>query len=198
MALEYGTDDWEREYLAELTRRMEKPPPYVYFTPEWAALYEKAVQADADYKEAARDWEGTVVLHILPGPDYGLDVDVYLLMDLWHGDCRSMRVVPPEAGEGADYVISGSLERWAQTRGDTTRGIMQGKLSLKGEVPRIVRAGRASQCLCRISSTIGGKYPLLLTTEEIARFRAETNLFAARFLANGNGTRSVQGFRAAV
>jgi putative sterol carrier protein len=177
---------------------MEKPPPYVHFAPEWAALYEKAVQEDADYKEAARDWEGTVVLHILPGLDYGLDIDIYLLMDLWHGDYRSMRVVPPETGEAADYVISGSLERWAQTRGDTSRGIMQGKLKLKGEVPKIVRATRASQCLCRISSTIGGKYPLLLTTEEIARFRAETNLFAARVLANGDGTHSVQGHQAAV
>ncbi|MCJ7652331.1 MAG: hypothetical protein MUO75_01365, partial [Actinobacteria bacterium] len=70
MALKYGTDEWESEYQAVLARRTEKPPPYIYFTPEWVALFEKIIQEDAEYREAAKDWEGTVVLHVEAAPDY--------------------------------------------------------------------------------------------------------------------------------
>ncbi len=50
MALRYGTDAWEEEYRAEVARMMRTPPPYIYFTPEWAELFERAIKADAEYK----------------------------------------------------------------------------------------------------------------------------------------------------
>jgi putative sterol carrier protein len=182
VTLHYGTREWETEYNAELARRMEEPPPYIHFTPEWVYLYEKAVQEDADYKEAAKNWEGTVVLHITPSPDHGLDYDIYILMDLWHGDCRSMRVVPTEVGEAGDYIISGALERWAMSRGDTNKAVMQGKLSLRGDVGNLVRAAKAAKRLTELSSGIGGNYPLLLTPEEIEGYRTSSNAFYRKFL----------------
>ena len=175
MALKYGTDEWESEYQAVLAKRTEKPPPYIYFTPEWVALFEKIIQEDAEYKEAAKDWEGTVVLHVEAAPDYGLDVDLYIFMDLWHGDCRSVRIVPPDAGEAGDFVITGSLERWTQVGKkelDSTKGMMQGKLKLKGDLPTIVRAVRASQRLTDLSAEVGGKYPTELSDEDKEELKA--------------------------
>lgn len=44
MVLTYGTEEWEKAYQEELAKRMEsEPKPYIYFTPEWVALYEKAI-----------------------------------------------------------------------------------------------------------------------------------------------------------
>lgn len=175
MSLKYGTDEWESEYQAVMARRTEKPPPYIYFTPEWVTLYEKIIQEDAEYREAAKDWEGTVVLHVEAAPDYGLDVDLYVFMDLWHGDCRSIRIVPPDAGEAGDFVITGSLERWTQIGKkelDSTKGMMQGKLKLKGDLPTIVRAVRASQRLTDLSAEVGGKFPTELSDEDKEELKA--------------------------
>jgi len=38
-------------------------------------------------------------------------------MDLWHGDCRSVRLVPREIGQKADFVLTGELERWQSVSG---------------------------------------------------------------------------------
>jgi putative sterol carrier protein len=175
MALKYGTDEWESEYQAMVAKRSEKPPPYIYFTPEWVVQFEKIIQEDAEYREAAKDWEGTVVLHVEAAPDYGLDVDLYIFMDLWHGDCRSVRIVPPDVGEAGDFVISGSLERWTQVGKkelDSTKGMMQGKLKLKGDLPTIVRAVRASQRLTDLSAEVGGKFPTELSDEDKLELKA--------------------------
>jgi putative sterol carrier protein len=184
MALQYGTDEWEAAYKAMLAKRTEKPPPYVYFTPEWASLYEKIIQEDAEYKDAAKDWEGTVVLHVEAAPEFGQDIDLYVFMDLWHGECRSIRIVPPAAGEAGDFVITGSLERWTQVAKkelDSTKGMMQGKLKLKGDLPTIVRAVRASQRLTDLSADVGGPFPTEANEEQKAEFVAAMKDLAALF-----------------
>ncbi|MGQ9476670.1 MAG: hypothetical protein ACUVRX_09655 [Actinomycetota bacterium] len=69
MEFTYGTEEWEKAYQEELVKRMEaEPKPYIHFTPEWVALYEKAINEDAAYRELARNWEGSVVLHVEKAP----------------------------------------------------------------------------------------------------------------------------------
>gem|GEM_PF-78410 len=186
MALTYGTEEYEKAYQEELARRMESEPrPFVYLTPEWVALFEKAIQEDAVYKELARDWEGSVVLHVQKAPQYGLDIDLYIHLDLWHGDCRRARIVPPEVGEAGDFVITGSAERWMEVgRGqlDTVKGMMQGKLKLKGDLPTIVRYVKAAVRLTEISQMVGGRYPDELSPEEIENLRSTVKDLAERFL----------------
>jgi putative sterol carrier protein len=185
MALKHGTDEWESEYQAMIAKRKENPPPYIYFTPEWVSLYEEMIQNDAEYKEAAKDWEGAVVLHVETAPEYGLDADLYIFMDLWHGDCRSVRIVPPDVGEAGEFVITGSLERWVQVGKkelDATKGMMQGKLKLKGDLPAIVRAVRAAQRLTDLSAEVGGKYPTELNDEDKEDLKAVVKEMTEKFL----------------
>ncbi|MDI6874723.1 SCP2 sterol-binding domain-containing protein [Candidatus Solincola sp.] len=186
MTIAYGTEEWEKAYQEEVTKRMEsEPKPYIYFTPEWVALYEKAIQEDATYKELAKNWEGSVVLHVEKAPQYGLDIDLYIFLDLWHGECRKARIVPPEVGEAGDFVITGSADRWMEVgRGqlDPVKGMMQGKLRLKGDLPTIVRYVKAAVRLTEISQMVGGKYPDELTPEEVEGLRATVKDLAGRFL----------------
>lgn len=175
MALEYGTDEWEKAYQEMIAERSQTPPPYIYFGPEWVALYEKTIQNDQVYKDAAKTWEGSVVIHITPAPEMGIDKDLYVFMDLWHGECNSMRIVPAEKGESGDFVVTGSMERWIQVgkkQLDTIKGMMQGKLKLKGDLPTIVRAVKAAARLVDVSADIGGIFPDELTPEQVAEFRA--------------------------
>jgi putative sterol carrier protein len=185
MALEYGTDEWEKEYQAVVAEKTQTPPPYLYFTPEWVSLFEKAIQEDDTYREAAKDWEGSVVLHVEPDPDRGLEFDLYVLLDLWHGACRSIRIVPAAVGEAGDFIITGSLDRWTQVGKkelDAVKGMMQGKLRLQGDLPTIVRAVRAAQRLTELSAEVGGIFPPDLPYDEIQEFRAMVNELAERFL----------------
>jgi putative sterol carrier protein len=175
MALIYGSDAWEAAYQEILQRRLrEKSPPYVQGTPEWIDAYEKLVQGDAAYREAGAGWEGSVVLHTMADPSIGIENESYLLMDLWHGECRSIRPVPPEVGEAADFVLSGSYWTWkATSKGelDTNKAVMQGKIKLKGDLTKIVRYNQASTRLTELSSQLGGRWFDELSAEEQEEIR---------------------------
>jgi len=185
MPATYGTDEWEAEYQAVLAERAGREQPYIYFTPEWASLYEKAIQQDATYKRASENWEWPVVLNVEQDPGYGLTIDLYLMLDLWHGNCRSVRFVPPEIGREQPFVISGSLERWAQVATkelDVTKGMMQGKLKLRGDLPTIVRAIKASTRLTEISMEVGGILPTDLTDEQKEEVTEVCRIMSERLL----------------
>lgn len=178
MAAAYGTDEWEDAYQKILQRRLrEAKKPYVQGTPEWIDAYEKMVQGDAEYREAAAGWEGTVALHTVADPSIGMERDSYILMDLWHGECRSIRPVPPEVGEAADYVITGSYWTWKQSgQGelDTNKAVMQGKLRLRGDLGTIVRYNKASSRLTELSGQLGGRFLDELDPEEAEEIRMLT------------------------
>jgi len=185
MGYVYGTEEWEnayREMAKERLAGVEKP--YFLGTPEWVADFEKKIQEDEHYKKVAETWEGTVVIHILANPDIGLDEDIYVLMDLWHGDCRSIRLVPGEAGERGDYVLSGPFERWQQVMNkelDVTKAMMQGKIKLNGSLPEIVRYVKASIRLVELASQIETRFLNEAGEEEQAEFKRWFNELRAEF-----------------
>lgn len=175
MPYRYGTAEWEESF----SKLMEdllfvQIPPYILGTPSWIAAYEKAIQQDAEYRELAKDWEGSVVEHIIADPGVGLDEDMYLLMDLWHGDCRSIRLVPKEAGEAGDFVLTAPYERWKQVmlrELDPVKGMMQGKIKLKGDLPTIVRYIKAATRLADLVSEIDTIFLDDMDPEEIEAFK---------------------------
>lgn len=185
MAYTYGTEEWDKAYQALVEERLATvEKPYIMGTPEWVAAYEKLIQEDAEYKEAAKTWEGTVVIHIMANPDLGVNQDTYMLMDLWHGDCRSVRLVPPEVGMNADFVLSGELERWEAVMAkelDSTKAMMQGKIKLKGDLTKIVRYVKASTRLTDLSTQIGSKFLTQISDEERSEVMGWLNGVRAEF-----------------
>ncbi|HPU01759.1 MAG: hypothetical protein GX890_06405 [Firmicutes bacterium] len=175
MAYTYGTVEWEQGYRDLVERRLaEAEKPFILGTPEWVASYEKLVQEDARYKEAAKNWEGSVVIHILAKPEKGLDRDIYLFMDLWHGDCRFIRLVPREAGEKGDFILTGELERWEAVMSgelDVIKAMIQGKIKLKGHLPTIVKAVKAATRLVELAGEIETKYVSQLNEAEVESLR---------------------------
>ncbi len=189
MALFYGSAAWEEAYQDILCRRKQiATTPFVIGTPEWVEAYEKAVQEDQVYKELAANWEGTVVLHTLAEPDVGVMRDIYIFLDLWHGDCRSIRLVPPEIGEAADYVIAGAPTVWKKMGAgqlDTNKAVMQGKLKLKGDLGNLVRYSKAATRLGEISAKLKGRSPDKLDPEEAEKLGRLEDEFTEKLLSNG-------------
>jgi len=183
--LAYGSEEWEKAYREMVEERLAKvEPPYVMGSPEWVAAFEKNIQEDELYKDVAKKWEGTVVIHILGDPEIGLDDDIFMLMDLWHGDCRSVRLVPREAGENADYVLTGNFERWESVLKkelDVVKAMMQGKIKLKGSLPVIVRFVKASVRLVELAAAIDTRFQTAMSEQELNDYREWFSELRSRF-----------------
>jgi len=108
-----GTKEWDDNYTKLTEERMKsESEPYIVGTPEWASAFEKKIQGDDRYKAAARTWEGSVVLVFKADPEAGIEGDVFVFMDLWHGACNSVKIVPAEVGRTGDYVLEAEYKRW--------------------------------------------------------------------------------------
>jgi len=181
----YGSEEWEKAYQDMIEDRLAKvEKPFVMGSPEWVAAFEKNIQEDDRYKEVAKTWEGSVVIHILGNPEIGLDDDIFMLMDLWHGECKSVRLVPREAGEKADYVLTGEFERWESVlKGelDVVKAMMQGKIKLKGSLPDIVRYVKASIRLVELAAQIETRFQTEMKEEECHHFREWFNEIRSKF-----------------
>jgi putative sterol carrier protein len=131
-------------------------------TQAWFDEYVELVNASDEYRVAAADWEGDIAFQILAEPDRRFPADVWGYLDLWHGTCRSGGVVTPTEGAGAAYTITAPYSRWKDVlRGelDPIKGMMQGKLRVKGDLPTIVRQVRAANELVRLTGEVETDFP---------------------------------------
>jgi len=128
----------------------------------WLAEYVERINGSDSYQEAASTWEGDVSLVIEAEPDKGVPEDVWAWVDLWHGECRAGRIVSPEEGERARFVVRAPYSRWKEVirkELDPVKGMMQGKLRLKGDLPTIVRHVKAASELVNLAGTVTTEFP---------------------------------------
>ncbi|PKN53138.1 MAG: hypothetical protein CVU55_02700 [Deltaproteobacteria bacterium HGW-Deltaproteobacteria-13] len=178
MPYTYGTPEWEEAFKKVTQERIANSPrPFVLFSPEWVGEWEKKLQNDEKYKALALpNWENPIVIHLLKNPAFGVDQDIYVKMDLWHdGECKSIRYIPSTAaGDPGNFIIGGTIERWlavSRKQLDVVKGMMQGKLKLKGDLPTIVKAVKAAVRIVETVGEVGGVYQDELTPEQIESFR---------------------------
>jgi len=174
-----GTEEWENKY-AELIkeRKMSESGPYVVGTPEWASEFEKKIQGDEKYKAAARTWEGSVVLVFKANSQAGFEDDVFVFMDLWHGECRFVRLVPPEVGRSGDYVLEAEYERWKKILRkelNVVKEIATMKLKLVPfNVKKAAKLAAATQAAIRLvdlAGEVSNRFPDELEEEKFQSFR---------------------------
>lgn len=124
---------------------------------EWWSAYVERINASDGYKIAAADWEGDITFVFEAEPDKGVPLDVWAWMDLWHGACRNGALVSAEDGGRAPFVIRAPYTRWKQVirkELDPIKGMMQGKLKLRGDLPKILRYVSAATELVNIAGTV--------------------------------------------
>jgi len=130
----------------------------VFPSEEWLSEYVERINSSKEYEEAAATWEGDLSYVFEREPDKGVPEDVWVWVDLWHGKCREARFgVPPEEGEKARFIIRAPYSRWKEVirrELDPIKGMMQGKLKLKGDLPTIVRYVKAANELVNVASTV--------------------------------------------
>ena len=131
-------------------------------TDEWFHAFIVAVNGSEAYEEYAATWEGDAVLQIQAEPDKGVPEDVYGLLDLWHGKCRGGGIVEASRADSAEFTIRAPYSRWKDViLGDLepVKGLTQGKLRVRGDLPKILRYVRATQELAYIAGEVDTTFP---------------------------------------
>ena len=131
-------------------------------TDDWFQEFIVRINGSDEYRVAAADWEGDIAFLVQAEPDIGVPDDVWGYLDLWHGVCRGGGVVDPDRGSRAAYLLSAPYTRWkdiVQGDLDPIKGMMQGKLKVRGDLPTIVRYVRAANELVRLTGEVETTFP---------------------------------------
>jgi putative sterol carrier protein len=131
-------------------------------TDPWFQEFIAAINASERYREVAATWEGDVAFAIEAEPDKGVPETVWGFLDLWHGECRGGGVVDEASGAASTYVISAPYSRWREVLEgdlDPIRGMMQGKLRVRGDLPTIIRYVSAANELVHLTGAVDTVFP---------------------------------------
>jgi putative sterol carrier protein len=85
-----------------------------------------------------------------------------IVMDLFDGSARDVTVGSAGDAQKCDFVITAPYSRWkevATKQLDATKGMLQGKLKLKGDLPTIVRYTKASQEMTECTTRVAVEWP---------------------------------------
>jgi putative sterol carrier protein len=133
-------------------------------SPEWMAAYKDAINANAEYKKAGKDWtHGVVAMVVKAEPSVGIPEDLAMFLDVEAGECRACTLMTgKEAEEKAPFVVVASYAQWKQVikkEIDPTKALMQGKLKLtKGHMPTMVKHVNASKQLVESTTRVPTKF----------------------------------------
>lgn len=125
--------------------------------PEWLIAYEQAIRDSHRLRDAAGEWEGDITLVVEAEPDKNVVDEVWAWFDLHRGEFRGAKLVTPDEGERAKFVIKAPFSVWKaviQGKVDPIRGMTQGKLKLSGDLPEISRHRQAVAELVAIAAGV--------------------------------------------
>ena len=131
-------------------------------TQEWFEAFVVEINASQEYRIAASEWEGDIAFLIKAEPDKGVPADVWGWLDLQHGRCLGGGIIDEARAADAAYAITAPYTRWKdvlQDELDPIKGMMQGKLKVRGDLPTIVRQVRAATELVRLTGMVQTEFP---------------------------------------
>jgi putative sterol carrier protein len=134
----------------------------VFGTIEWANAFMEAVNASKPYEDAAKTWEGDFYFIIEPGG--AVKETGYQYVDLWHGKCRKVDVIPEAQKDKykPEFVLSASIATWrkvAEKKVDPIQAIVTRQLKLTGNMGKVMRAVKAAQELVNCVTQVKTEYP---------------------------------------
>lgn len=134
---------------------------YRPFTPEWAAAFRDAIEADAAYRETAAKWTWPVALVLDAAPEIGYDEPVAVELTLDRGRCHDAVIRHPDAVT-APFVLRAPYATWKQVmRGelDPLAGVTRGRIGVKGSLATLMMHARSASALCLCARAVPTHFP---------------------------------------
>ena len=122
---------------------------------EWAEAFRVALMNNSAYADAARAWEGDILLLVAPDAQSPNGSGIHL--DLYHGECRAARFVPDASGVASEFVYEGPRAQWSRLLRhelDPVKAILDGTFRIKGNLAKAMRFTRAAKELVETAATI--------------------------------------------
>lgn len=107
---------------------------------EWLSAFEECLNTSDKYARTASQWEGDIVFEILAeGP---LESSTYYYLDLWHGKCRSARIIESNDEVEPTFILTAPYSNFARVvKGelDPMQALLTRKLTVKGNMGYMMR-----------------------------------------------------------
>lgn len=126
---------------------------YKFPSAEWTAEFEQKINSSDAYANAAKTWEGDILL-VIEGSS-----GIYL--DLWHGKCRRSELVESPTSTPAEFKITASMPKWQNVLAgklDPVQGMVTRQLKLDGNLVKIMKNVKAAQELVRCATHVETVY----------------------------------------
>ncbi len=124
---------------------------------EWAEAFRAALNASEGYREAAKAWEGDLLLRVVPAGGKGGSPAPGVRLDLWHGECRSATYFEDSSTVECEFVYEGTTENWRrlmQGALDPVKAILDGTFKIRGNLAKAMRYTRAAKELVEVAAAL--------------------------------------------
>lgn len=131
------------------------------FTPEWAAAFRDAVEADDTYRSTAAKWTWPVALVLDAAPEIGYPEPVAVELALDGGRCHGAEIRHPDAIT-APFVLRAPYATWKQVvKGelDPIAGVTRGRIGVKGSLATLMLHARSASALCQCARAVPTHFP---------------------------------------
>jgi len=122
---------------------------------EWADAYRAALNTNAAYQEAARAWEGDILLVVKPANASDPAPGIHLA--LAHGSCSAATFHPDARTLASEFVYEGPTESWQRLfrhEVDPVKAIVGGTFKVRGNLAKLMRFTRAAKELVETAGRV--------------------------------------------
>ena len=126
---------------------------HLFPSAEWTAVFHEQINSSDAYANAAKTWEGDILL-VVEG--HGA---VYL--DLWHGKCRAADFMEDAGTRSAEFRIIANMEKWQRVLAgklDPVQGMVTRQIKLDGNLVKIMKNVKAAQELVKCATRVETVY----------------------------------------
>lgn len=131
-----------------------------FATDEWIKALRDELNSSPGYKNAAAKWEGDFYFVITAGD--AIAEDIYLYMDLWHGECRDAFKVDDPAAKSPEFKLHAPVKTWRgvmEKKIDPIKGIVTKQLKLEGPMMKVMKAPKAAIELVEACTRLDTDWP---------------------------------------
>jgi putative sterol carrier protein len=124
-------------------------------SPEWAAAYQRALNENAAYREAAKAWMGDIMLLVRSSEPNAPAPGVHL--ELAIGSCQAATFHADAKNIPSEFVYEGTPENWQKLMRhelDPVKAILDGTFRVKGNLAKLMRFTRAAKELVETASNV--------------------------------------------